>query len=84
MSAAHPTADSHPRAAMLSSAPQLASTITSASLALGPPTPPCSLEPGTVSENFTHVLAFVDERHKYYCMYFKGAEECPKPLKEQV
>lgn len=55
MSAAHPTADSRPRAAMLSSALQPASTITTASLAPGPPTPACTLEPGTLSHTSIHL-----------------------------
>lgn len=62
MSAARPTADSHPRAAMLSSAIQLASTITTASLAPGPPTPACSLGPGTLTHTHkitTHIYASV-------------------------
>lgn len=60
MSAARPTADSHPRAAMLSSALQPASTITTASLALGPPIPACTLEPGTHTQtHITHIYSFV-------------------------
>lgn len=63
MSAARPTADSHPRAAMLSSALQSASTITTASLAPGPPTPACSLGPGT--HPHTHTLTHKLTTHNY-------------------
>lgn len=56
MSAAHPTADSRPRAVMLSSALQRASTITTAFLAPGPPIPAFTLEPGT----HTHTYILTD------------------------
>lgn len=85
MSEARPTADSRPRAVMLSSALQPASTITTASLASGPLTRACTLEPGTHTQTvryFTHICSFVQQAHgQFYtcihsCRYKAQILEC--------
>lgn len=83
MSVAPPTADSRPKAEMLSSALQPTFTITTASLAPGPPTPTCTLEPGThthnhytrvlicenkITDNLTHVFVPVYTKHEVPCV----------------